>query len=157
MEYDFAKFEGNLIRILENSQWDGTLDIGENLSPITEIKVAFDGYGDLETEDENGEYEYIEHGNTDLQSYAIYIHKDSAKRGFVFPEHDTYSFTFGNMVQHRPDEEVCLFAWHEFLEEEGTWIWHIIPLEDRLAEDNSLTAKQVMEILEIIVNRYFNE
>jgi len=60
-------------------------------------------------------------------------------------------------VQHRPDEEVCLFAWHEFLEEEGTWIWHIIPLEDRLAEDNSLTAKQVMEILEIIVNRYFIE
>ena len=57
MEYDFEKFESNLIRILENSQWDGTLDIGENLSPITEIKVAFDGYGDLETEDENVEYE----------------------------------------------------------------------------------------------------
>jgi hypothetical protein len=30
-------------------------------------------------------------------------------------------------------------------------------LEDRLAEDNSLTAEQVMEILEVVVNRYFPE
>jgi len=157
MEYDYNKFEEYLIKILEKSQWDGTLDIGEELSPISEIKVAFDGYGDLETEDANGDYEYVEHGNTNLESYAIYIHKNSAKRGFVFPEHDTYSFTFGNMVQHRPDEEVCLFAWHEFLEEEGTWNWHVIPLEDRLAEDNSLTTEQVMEILEVVVNRYFPE
>lgn len=157
MEYDFAKFESNLIRILENSQWDGTLDIGENLSPITEIKVAFDGYGDLETQDENGEYEYIEHGNTDLQSYAIYIHKDSAKRGFVFPEHDVYSFTFGNMVQHRPAEEVCLFAWYSKNEITGEWSWDIIPLEDRLSEDNTMTAEQVVEILEVLVNRYYPE
>jgi hypothetical protein len=157
MEYDYIKFEEYLIKILEKSQWDGTLDIGEELSPISEIKVAFDGYGDLEIEDANGEYEYVEHGNTNMESYAIYIHKDSAKRGFVFPEHDTHSFTFGNLVQHRPDEEVCLFAWHEFVEEEDAWRWHIIPLEDRLAEDNSLTAEQVMEILEVVVNRYFSE
>lgn len=157
MEYDFEKFESNLIRILENSQWDGTLDIGENLSPISEIKVAFDGYGDLETEDENGEYEYVENGNTNMESYAIYIHKNSVKRGFEFPEHDTYSFTFGNMVQHRPAEEVCLFAWHEFIDDETGWTWHIIPLEDRLSEDNKMTAPQVVEILEILVNRYFND
>jgi hypothetical protein len=153
MEYDYAKFEEYLIKILEKSQWDGTLDIGEDLSPIPGIKVAFDGYGDLETQNEDGEYEHVEHGNTNMESYAIYIHKDSAKRGFVFPEHDTYSFTFGNMVQHRPDEEVCLFAWHEFIDDETGWTWHIIPLEDRLSEDNSLTAEQVMEILEVIVNR----
>lgn len=157
MEYDYQKFESNLIRILKNTQWDGTLDIGENLSPISEIKVAFDGYGDLETQDENGEYEYVEHGNTNMESYAIYIHKNSAKRGFEFPEHDTYSFTFGNMVQHRPEEEVCLFAWHEFIDDETGWTWHIIPLEDRLSEDNKMTAPQVVEILEILVNRYFND
>ena len=107
----------------------------------------------------NGDYEYIEHGNTNLESYAIYIHKNSPKRGFVFPEHDTYSFTFGNMVQHRPDEEVCLFAWHEFIDNDDTsgWTWHIIPLEDRLSDDNAMTAEQVVEILEILVNRYFAE
>ena len=157
MEYDYKKFEEYLIKILKNSQWDGTLDIGEDLSPISGIKVAFDGYGDLETQNEDGEYEYVEHGNTNMESYAIYIHKDSAKRGFVFPEHEVFQFTFGGMVQHRPDEEVCLFAWHEYKEEEDRWVWYIIPLEDRLAEDNSLTAEQVMEILEVLVNRHYPE
>ena len=157
MEYDFAKFESNLIKILENRQWDDELDIGDNISPISEIKIAFDGYGDLETQDENGEYEYIEHGNTNMESYAIYIHKDSAKRGFQFPEHDTFAFAFGNMVQHRPEEEVCLFAWHEYVEEDDLWRWHIIPLEDILSEDNQMTDDQVMEILYIIVNRYYPE
>lgn len=157
MEYDFNKFEEHLIKILENREWDDSLDIGENISPITEIKIAFDGYGDLETEDENGEYQYIEHGNTNLESYAIYIHKDSAKRGFVFPEHDVYQFTFGGMVQHRPAEEVCLFAWYSKNEETGEWSWDIIPLEDRLDSDNKMTAEQVVEILEVLVNRYFAE
>lgn len=158
MEYDYQKFESSLIKILERSQWDGTLDIGENLSPISEIKVAFDGYGDLETQNENGEYEYVEHGDTNMESYAIYIHKDSAKRGFEFPEHDTYSFTFGNMVQHRPKEEVCLFAWREFIDEDKTnWTWYVIPLEDRLTEDNSMTAADVVKILEVLTIRYFND
>ena len=157
MEYDYRKFEEYLIKLLENREWDDSLDIGENLSPIPGIKIAFDGYGDSETQNEDGEYEYVEQGNSNMEPYAIYIHKDSAKRGFVFPEHNTYSFTFGGMVQHRPDEEVCLYAWHEFIDDDTGWTWHIIPLEDRLAEDNSLTAEQVMEILEILINRHFAE
>lgn len=156
MEYDYEKFESNLIKILENREWDDEPEIGDNISPISEIKIAFDGYGDLETE-VDGEYEYIEHGNTNMESYAIYIHKDSAKKGFEFPEHEVYSFTFGNMVQHRPEEEVCLFAWHEYVEEDEKWVWHVIPLEDRLSEDCKMTAQQVSEILEILVNRYFND
>lgn len=154
MEYDYEKFEQCLIQLLEKRQFDEELDIGEDISPIPEIKIAFDGYGDLETEDENGEYQYIEHGNTDLESYAIYIHKDSAKRGFVFPEHDVYSFTFGNMVQHRPKEEVCLFAWYSKNEKTGEWYWDILPLEDRISEDHTMTAEQVVNILEVLINRY---
>jgi hypothetical protein len=157
MEYDYKKFEEYLIKILENREWDDSLDIGENISPIPGIKIAFDGYGDSETQNEDGEYEYVEQGNTNMESYAIYIHRDSAKRGFVFPEHEVFQFAFGGMVQHRPDEEVCLFAWHEFIDDDTGWTWHIIPLEDRLAEDNSLTAEQVMEILEILVNRHYPE
>lgn len=154
MEYDYEKFETLLIKLLENREWDDELDIGDNISPIPGVKIAFDGHGDLETE-VDGEYEYIEHGNKNMESYAIYIHKNSAKKGFEFPEHDVYSFTFGNMVQHRPEEEVCLFAWHEYLEEEDRWTWHVIPLEDRLSEDNTMTASDVMQILEILINRHF--
>lgn len=158
MEYDYKAFESNLIKLLENRIWDEEPDIGENISPIKAIKMAFDGYGDLETEVE-GEYEYVEHGNENMESYAIYIHKDSAKRDFEFPEHETFQFTFGGMIQHRPAEEVCLFAWHEFIDNGDTtgWTWHIIPLEDRLSEDNTMTAEQVVEILEILVNRHFPE
>jgi len=157
MEYDFEKFEQNLIKILEHREWDDEPEIGDDISPISEIKVAFDGYGDLEDEDENGEYRYTEGGNKDNESYAIYIHKDSAKRGFVFPEHDVYQFTFGGMVQHRPAEEVCLFAWYSKNEYTGEWSWDIIPLEDRLSDDHTMTAEQVVEILEVLVNRYFTE
>ena len=62
--------------------------IGENISDIPEIKIIFDGYGALETEDENGDYEYIEGGNKNMESYAIFIHKDSGKENFEFPEHE---------------------------------------------------------------------
>jgi hypothetical protein len=155
-DYDFNKFEEMVVKILENREWDDELDYGENISPISEIKIAFDGYGDLETENEDGSYEYVEHGNTDLESYAIYIHKESAKRGFEFPEHEVASFTFGSMVIHRPKEEVCLFAWRS-KHEDGGWYWDVIPLEDRLDSDNTMTTTEVMNILEVLVNRYFSE
>jgi hypothetical protein len=152
-DYDFQKFEALVVKILEHREWDDELDYGEDISPISEIKIAFDGYADLETEDG----EYIEHGDTDQESYAIYIHKDSAKRGFVFPEHTVYSFTFGNMIQHRPAEEVCLYAWHSKNKLDGQWYWDVIPLEDRLDADNKMTIGEVMDILEVLVNRYFAE
>jgi hypothetical protein len=157
MEYDFNKFEEMVVKILENRQWDDELDYGEDISPISEIKIAFDGFGDLETEDENGEYQYIEHGNTDSESYAIYIHKNSGRKGFVFPEHEVASFTFGNMVIHRPKEEVCLYAWHSKSEVDGNWYWDVIPLEDRLDQDSGMDEEEIMQILEVLVNRYFAE
>ena len=53
-DYDFQKFEAMVVRILEHREWDDELDYGVDISPISEIKIAFDGYADLETED--GEY-----------------------------------------------------------------------------------------------------
>jgi hypothetical protein len=53
----------------------------------------------LEDEDENGEYRYIEGGNKNLESYAIFIHKDSGQENFEFPEHD---MTPWGLI-HRPD------------------------------------------------------
>ena len=76
--------------------------IGENISDIPEIKIIFDGYGDLEETDENGDYVYTERGNKNMESYAIFIHKNSDKEEFVFPEHE---FTPWGLM-HRPNEEV---------------------------------------------------
>ena len=150
-EYDYKRFDDIIVSVLTTSWRDSEdLEIGRDISDISEIKIIFDGYGDLEDEDENGEYRYEEGGNKNMESYAIFIHKNSAQEDFIFPEHESFSFTFGSMIQHRPAEEVCIYAWYDV--ENDTW--DILPLEERV-EDTDLTVEQVMGILETLNKRYF--
>lgn len=153
MDYNYVRYEEILRALLEASWADHEDDqnIGEDVSDQPEVKIAFDGYGDLEDEDENGEYRYTEGGNKNMQSYAIFIHKDALTENFVFPPHDVYSFTFGSMIQHRPKEEVCIYAWYDAVD--GSW--EILQLEDRLSEDNEMNEKDVMRILEGLYEKYF--
>ena len=60
------------------------------------VSIVFDGHG----VDDDGNEDPTWH------SYAIFVHKDSGKLGFEFPEHDT----FGNVIMHRPDE-ACYYVW----------------------------------------------
>lgn len=147
-EYDYERFEGLLKQHLD-VMWrdEDELEIGENISDCPEIKIIFDGHGDLEDEDENGEYRYTERGDKNLESYAIFIHKDSAKEGFEFPEHDLTPWC----LIHRPAEEVCLYAWYDVKED----YWDILPLEDRV-DDTVMKEKDVMDILEVLRQRYFD-
>ena len=145
-EVDYAYYNEILENFLRSSWRIGDdLNIGENISDLPQIKIIFDGYGDLETEDENGEYEYIEGGNTNMESYAIFIHKNSGKEGFVFPEHD---LTPWGLV-HRPDEEVCIYAWYDVENND----WTINSLGE--TSEHKMTDKKVMQILEILDKRYF--
>ena len=149
-ESDYARYESILIEMLKNSWRDpDDLEIGRDISDLPEVKIIFDGYGDLE-EEINGEYKYTEAGNKNMESYAIFIHKDSLTEGFIFPEHDSYAFTFGSMIQHRPAEEVCIYAWYD-VEKDS---WDILPLEDRLDEDNAMDENDVMTILEGLYEYY---
>ena len=116
-------------------------EIGENVSSVEEMKIIFDGYGDLETDDE-----YIEGGNKNMESFAVFIHKDALTEGFVFPEHDMTPWA----LIHRPSEEVCIWVWHDVENNE----WEILPLEERL-EDVDMTEEEVMNILEVLHERYF--
>jgi hypothetical protein len=153
MDYDYQRYD-QILKLLLESAWidhDEEQEIGEDVSDQPEVKIIFDGYGDLEDEDENGEYRYTEGGNKNMQSFAIFIHKDSLTEDFVFPEHDVYQFTFGGMIQHRPAEEVCIYAWYD-VEEDS---WDILPLEDRLSEDNAMDAEDVMRILEGLYKKYY--
>jgi hypothetical protein len=153
MDYDYERYNTILNAFLDCSWRDpDDLQIGVDISDMPEIKITFEGYGDLETEDENGEYVYEEGGNKNMESYAIFIHKDSLEEDFEFPEHDVYSFTFGSMIQHRPAEEVCIYAWYDV----ETDYWEILQLEDRIDQDNVMNEKDVMRILEGLYKRYFN-
>jgi hypothetical protein len=154
MDYDYQRYN-QILQLLLESAWmdhDEEQEIGEDVSDQPEVKIIFDGYGDLEDEDENGEYRYTEGGNKDMQSYAIFIHKDALTEDFVFPEHDVYQFTFGGMIQHRPAEEVCIYAWYDAVDDS----WEILPLEDRLSDDNDMDENDVMLILEGLYHKYFD-
>lgn len=153
MEYevDYKRYDEILQKFLDVMWRDpDELEIGVNISDIPEVKITFEGYGDLETEDENGEYEYVEGGNTNMESYAIFIHKDSGQEDFQFPEHEVFAFTFGRMIQHRPAEEVCIYAWYDVEKDE----WMINSLYE--TSDHEMTDKEVMDILEILDKRWFS-
>jgi len=152
MEYNYARYE-EIITLLMKASWrdPDDLEIGRDISDHPEVKIIFDGYGDLDEENMDGEYKYIEGGNTNMESYAIFIHRGAIDPDFMFPEHDSYSFTFGSMLQHRPKEEVCIYAWYDV--EADTW--EVLPLEDRLNDDNTMTAEDVMKILEGLYEYYF--
>ena len=75
------------------------LQVGVDISPYPQIKIAFDGYAedDDEVEDLN------------MESYAVYIHKEAASVGFVFLKHDSTPWA----ILHRPSDEVCHFVWYD--------------------------------------------
>jgi hypothetical protein len=123
---------------------EDNLEVGEDISDIPEVKIIFDGHGDLE-EEIDGEYIYTERGNTNMESYAIFIHKNSGKKDFVFPEHE---LTPWGLV-HRTDEEVCIYAWYDVENDD----WTINSLGE--TSEHKMTDKQVMKILETLDKRYF--
>lgn len=148
MSYDYNRYEEIILKMLE-VMWRDPLDlnIGEDISDLPEVKIIFDGYGDLEDEDENGEYRYTEGGNTNMESYAIFLHKGVlTEEEFVFPEHELTPWC----LIHRPKEEICIYAWYDVENDE----WSINGLEE--TSDCELTEEQVMAILEFIDNRYFS-
>ena len=152
MEYNYARYE-EIITLLMKASWrdPDDLEIGRDISDHPEVKIIFDGYGDLDEENMDGEYKYIEGGNTNMESYAIFLHKDAMTEDFIFPEHDVYAFTFGRVIGHRPKEEVCIWAWYDV--ENNSW--DISSLEDRLTEDNTMNENDVMKILEGLYELYF--
>lgn len=141
-DYDYEAFERCMMHLLNDMYRDSDeLEIGENISSIPEVKIIFDGYGDLDTEEE-----YIEGGNTDMESYAIFIHKDSLTEQFHFPEHTMTPWA----LIHRPKEEVCIYAWYDVVEDS----WDILPLEERVY-DTTMKENDVMKILIGLEEKYF--
>lgn len=150
-DYDYNRYEMILKQLL-GAMWRGEeiLERGEDISDIPEVKIMFESYADKEIEDDDGNYvETIENGNTDMECYCIFVHKGSGQEDFEFPEHDSYAFTFGSLIQHRPAEEVCIYAWYDVENDD----WSINSLEE--TSEHDMTNKQVMDILETLYSRYY--
>ena len=148
MKYDYSRYE-KLVTMLMEASWRDPedLEIGRDISDQPEVKIIFDGYGDLEIDNGVDEYQYKEGGNTKMESYAIFIHKDALEPEFIFPEHELTPWA----LIHRPKEEICIYAWYD-VENDN---WDILPIEDRLDADNTMTAEDVMVILEGLYEYYF--
>ena len=116
-EYDYERFE-ELIQNHLDVMWryPDELEIGEDISDLREVKIIFDGYGYNEETDEQDD--------KNMESYAIFIHKDALKEGFEFPPHELTPWA----LIHRPKEEVCIYAWYDVEND----IWDILPLEEKI-------------------------
>lgn len=74
--------------------------VGEDISPYSEIKIAFDG----NAADGDG------NENRSQLSFAVYIHADATADGFTFPRHEC---EFG-ILSHRPFVEVYHNVWYDY-------------------------------------------
>ena len=117
----------------------GFLEIGEDISAISGIKVIFDGYGYDEETDEEG-------ADVNLETYAVFIHRNSLTE--EFPEHD---LTPWGLI-HRPKEEVCIYVWYDVERDE----FEVQELSDIL-DEGGLTEEEVMAIITELDETYFTE
>ena len=151
MDYDYDLYSEVITGLVKSSDIDFVedLEIGVNISPAPEVKVIFDGFGDLEETDEDGEYKYTEGGNINMQSFAVFIHRNTIK-GEEFPEHE---FTPWGLI-HRPREEFCTYVWYDAEND----YYEVLPLEDRLSDDEgSMTVEEVMDAVQYLKDKYFYE
>ena len=125
-----------------------TMDEDDDLYPGNDsgdapagVKIIFDGFGDLEDEDENGEYRYTEGGQRNMKSFAVFVHKDSLTE--EFPPHELTPWA----LIHRPKEEVCIYVWYD---EENDDV-DVIPFEDN--HSTELDAGFVTELIFAIHKR----
>ncbi len=133
------EFDDLLSPILDEIDTDPSdTDFGDDVSPIPEIKIIFDGFGYNEETDEDD--------NDSEMSYSIIIHRDSHKEGFSFPEHDS----FGNSIIHRPNSERCFTVWYHV--NEGTWETTTSPEDPDTSE---LKSDEIIKILRVLRDRYY--
>jgi hypothetical protein len=140
MSYDTDLYSEVVTALVKHSNREpGFLEIGEDISAISGIKVIFDGYGYDEETDEEG-------ADVNLETYAVFIHRNSLTE--EFPEHD---LTPWGLI-HRPKEEVCIYVWYDVERDE----FEVQELSDIL-DEGGLTEEEVMAIITELDETYFTE
>lgn len=140
MNYDPELYSEVVTGLVKHSNREpGFLEIGEDISAVSGIKVIFDGYGYDEETDEEG-------ADVNLESYAVFIHRNSLTD--EFPEHD---LTPWGLI-HRPKEEVCIYVWYDVERDE----YDVQELSDVL-DEGGMTEEEVMNIIQELKETYFTE
>jgi hypothetical protein len=111
--------------------------VGEDISPIPELKIIFDGFGEDEDTGEEDRHK---------ESYALFIHKDALEKEFVFPQHDNAPWA----LIHRPDQEICLSAWYDASEN----YWTLPDDWNDSINSDGLTVELFEDILSKLYEKY---
>lgn len=110
-ERDYSEIVEGWVRQFISTMDEGELEPGDASGDAPfGVKIIFDGYGE---NDDGGK-------NYDVESYAVFVHKDSLTK--EFPPHELTPWA----LIHRPKEEVCIWVWYDVDDDEVT----IIPFED---------------------------
>jgi hypothetical protein len=122
----------NFANTMDDEVMDGEAEPGNDSgdSPFG-VKIIFDGYGYNEETDEQD--------NVNILSFAVFVHKNSLTE--EFPPHELTPWA----LIHRPQEEVCIWAWYDVENDDVD----IIPFED-----NNSTELDHDFITELIVKIY---
>jgi hypothetical protein len=149
MQYDYNLFSTYVINLLKsNYPTTDVREIGENISTLPNLKIIFDGYSsDVETP--TGMV-FIQQGNTNVEAWVMFVHKDALTENFVFTEHERVAWPEHPeelpdwQIVRRPDQEVVLWAWYN----KNLDSWNVLPLEERITKDDLMNESDVMRILE---------
>ena len=132
MSVDWKKLDDLILQVVRASASEQIaeeeFEQGSDVSKYPQLKVMFDGFGD-DGDDEN------------MASFALFVHKNSADNGFVFPEHEETPWA----IVQRPDEEAIIFCWYNREEED----WDILEPETENTDD--LSPEQIIDILTKII------
>ena len=132
MSVDWKKLDDLILQVVSASASEQIaeeeFEQGRNVSEYPQLKVMFDGFGD-DGDDES------------MASFALFVHKNSAENGFVFPEHEETAWA----IVQRPDEEAIIYCWYNREEDD----WEV--LEPETENEDELSAEKIIDILSKVV------
>jgi hypothetical protein len=132
MSVDWKKLDDLILQVVSASASEQIaeeeFEQGRNVSEYPQLKVMFDGFGD-DGDDES------------MASFALFVHKNSAENGFVFPEHEETAWA----IVQRPDEEAIIYCWYNREEDD----WEV--LEPETENEDDLSAEKLIDILSKVV------
>ena len=132
MSVDWKKLDDLILQVVSASASEQIaeeeFEQGRNVSEYPQLKVMFDGFGD-DGDDES------------MASFALFVHKNSAENGFVFPEHEETAWA----IVQRPDEEAIIYCWYNREEDD----WDV--LEPETENEDDLSAEKLIDILSKVV------
>ena len=112
--------------------------VGDDISPIPELKIIFDGFGYDEATNTDG-------GDLNIETFAFFVHRDALIDGFKFPPHEQTPWA----LIHRSDQEICISIFYDVTDN----YWGV-NFPEEMDERNSQTYKSVELTLITLLNRY---